>query len=231
MLLVGCTSQPERVPNPRDPLEPFNRVVFRFNRDFDHSLVQPVARAYQRLTPEPVNRGITNFFNNLADVGSAVNNVLQFKMARAGSDVGRIFINSTVGFLGFVDVATNVGLPSYKEDFGQTLGYWGVEPGAYLVLPLLGPSTMRESIGMGADLFLDPVFWIRDDWVRWTSADLKVIDQRADLLKTTRLLETIAWDPYPFVRDVYLQRRQNLVYDGHPPADAEQPDLWKDVQF
>ncbi len=227
---MGCAYQKVRNPDPRDPLEPFNRVVFRFNTDFDRSFGQPVARLYQRIAPEPVDRGLTNFFNNLADVGSVANNVLQFKMARAGSDLGRIFINSTIGLLGFVDVASNVGLPSYKEDFGQTLGYWGLEPGAYLVLPLIGPSSMRELMAMSGDLLLDPLFWGRNDWVRWSSIGLKVIDQRADLLKTSEILETAALDPYLLVRDAYLQRRQSLVYDGYPP-EVEQPDFWDEIQF
>lgn len=229
-LPVGCASTSGRVSDPRDPLEPFNRAVFRFNQDFDRAFGRPIARVYHRLTPAPVNRGVTNFFNNLADVGSAVNNALQFKMARAGSDVGRVFINSTVGFLGFVDVATNVGLPSYKEDFGQTLGYWGLEPGAYLVLPLLGPSSMRELIGLGGDLVLDPLFWVDNDWVRWGTRGLQMIDQRADLLKTSEILESTALDPYRLVRDAYLQRRQGLVHDGYLP-ESEQPDLWDEVQF
>lgn len=230
-LVLGCASQPDRDVDPRDPLEPYNRAAFRFNMDFDKAFVQPVAKGYQAVTPEPVDRGVTNFFNNLADVTSAVNNVLQFKMSRAGSDVGRLFINSTVGILGFIDVATNVGLPSYKEDFGQTLGYWGLEPGAYLVTPLLGPSTMRDAFGLGGDMFTDPLISVRKHQVRWGLVGTRVVDQRADLLKATQIIEESTIDPYGFVRDAYLQRRESLVHDGHPPTDASQPDFWDEVEF
>ncbi|WP_043753790.1 MlaA family lipoprotein [Imhoffiella purpurea] len=230
-LLGGCASNPGRVADPRDPLEPYNRAVYRFNTDFDRAFMQPVAKAYQAVTPEPVDRGITNFFNNIADFTSAVNNILQFKMSRAGSDVGRIFINSTVGVLGFVDVATNVGLPSYKEDFGQTLGYWGVEPGAYFVLPLLGPSSIRDTIGLAGDLYTDPLINIREEKVSWGLVGLRAVDRRADLLTAGQILEDAAIDPYSFLRDVYLQRRQNLVYDGNPPVAEGQEDFWNDVDF
>ncbi|NVZ08520.1 VacJ family lipoprotein [Allochromatium humboldtianum] len=230
-LLLGCASKPDREVDPRDPLEPFNRATFRFNMDFDKAFMQPIARGYQKVTPEPVDRGITNFFDNLADVTSAVNNVLQFKMSRAGSDVGRIFINSTVGVLGFIDVATNVGLPSYKEDFGQTLGYWGLEPGAYLVTPLLGPSSMRDAIGMGGDIVMDPLANLKKHQVHWGLVGVRLIDRRADLLTTTEIVEEASIDLYSFVRDAYLQRRQTLVYDGNPPTDDSQPDFWDEVEF
>ena len=230
-LLLGCASKPDREVDPRDPLEPFNRATFRFNMDFDKAFMQPIARGYQKVTPEPVDRGITNFFDNLADVTSAVNNVLQFKMSRAGSDVGRIFINSTVGVLGFIDVATNVGLPSYKEDFGQTLGYWGLEPGAYLVTPLLGPSSMRDAIGMGGDIVMDPLVNLKKHQVHRGLVGVRLIDRRADLLTTTEIVEEASIDLYSFVRDAYLQRRQTLVYDGNPPTDDSQPDFWDEVEF
>ncbi|MGQ9660700.1 MAG: MlaA family lipoprotein [Thermochromatium sp.] len=230
-LLLGCASQPGYERDPRDPLEPFNRASFQFNRDFDQAFVQPIAKGYRKITPEPVDRGLTNFFNNLADVTSAVNNALQFKLSRAGSDVGRLFINSTVGMLGFIDVATNVGLPSYKEDFGQTLGYWGLEPGAYLVMPFLGPSTMRDVIGMAGDMVTDPLVNLRQHQVRWGLIGVRLVDRRADLLTATEILEGAAMDPYRFVREAYLQRRLNQVYDGHPPTDGSQPDFWDEIEF
>jgi len=230
-LLLGCASTSDREFDPRDPLEPFNRATFRFNMDFDKAFVRPIAAGYRKVTPEPVDRSITNFFNNLADATSAVNNVLQFKMSRAGSDVGRLFINSTIGVLGFIDVASNVGLPSYKEDFGQTLGYWGLDPGAYLVAPLLGPTSMRDAIGRGGDLFTDPLLGLRPHQVRWGLVGVRAIDQRADLLKATEILEGSTLDPYSFVRDAYLQRRQALVYDGHPPQDQSPQDFWDEVKF
>lgn len=229
LLGVGCASNPDRVADPRDPLEPFNRAVFRFNTDFDNAFVKPVAKAYRAVTPEVVNRGISNFFNNLDDVTSFANNILQFKMSRAGSDLGRLFINTTVGFLGFVDVATNVGLQSYKEDFDQTLGYWGLEPGAFVMLPLLGPSSMRGILGWGGDIVTDPLFNIDEDKVYWGLAGLRVVDRRADLLAAGEILEEAAMDPYLFIRDAYLQRRRYLVFDGNPPPEEGQEDFWDEL--
>jgi phospholipid-binding lipoprotein MlaA len=227
----GCASNPERVTDPRDPLEPFNRAVFRFNTDFDNAFLKPAAKAYRAVTPEIVDRGVTNFFANLDDVTSLANNVLQFKLSRAGSDLGRLFINTTVGVLGFVDVATNVGLQSYKEDFGQTLGYWGVEPGAFLMLPFLGPSSMRDAIGWAGDTFTDPLFSYENDKVYWGLLVLRLVDKRADLLEAGDILEQASIDPYTFIRDAYLQRRRNLVYDGNPPPAEGEEDIWSDVDF
>jgi phospholipid-binding lipoprotein MlaA len=237
MMTSGCTSTPSRITEPRDPLEPFNRAVFRFNSDFDKAFYQPVARGYRAITPEPVDRGITNFFNNIADVTSFVNNVLQFKMSRAGSDVGRLFINSTVGVLGFYDVATNVGLPSYKEDFGQTLGYWGLDSGAFIMLPFLGPSSVRDAFGEAGDIFtdplfnLDPVFKVDNDGVYWGLVGLRAIDRRANLLTVGEILEEAAIDPYSFLRDAYLQRRHYRVHDGNPPVIEGEGDFWDEIDF
>ncbi len=231
LLLVGCASDPRRVADPRDPFESYNRAVDRFNSDFDKAFMQPLAIGYQKLTPKPVDRGITNFFYNLDDLTSAVNNALQFKMSRAGSDVGRIFINSTVGILGFIDVATNVGLPSYKEDLGQTLGYWGVPQGAYLMLPLLGPCTVRDTIGFTGDMVTDPLFNISEQHVYWGLVGVRLIDRRADLLTAGQIVQDAAIDPYSFVRDAYLQRRLSLVFDGNPPEDQGQADFWDTIDL
>ncbi|WP_242523127.1 VacJ family lipoprotein [Thiocystis minor] len=231
LLTGGCATNPDRVVDPRDPLEPFNRAVYRFNSDFDKAFLQPVAKGYQAITPEPVDRGVTNFFHNIADVTSAVNNVLQFKMSRAGSDVGRLFINSTIGVLGIFDVATNVGLPSYKEDFGQTLGYWGLESGAFLMLPILGPSSMRDTIGLAGDVFTDPLINIREDHIYWSLLGLQFVDRRAEYLTAGQILEDAALDSYGFLRDAYLQRRLNLVHDGNPPSVEGQEDFWDEIDF
>ncbi|WP_295440538.1 VacJ family lipoprotein [uncultured Thiodictyon sp.] len=230
-LLAGCASAPNRLTDPRDPLEPVNRAVFRFNSDFDKAFMVPLAKGYKAITPEPVNRGITNFFGNIDDVTSLVNNVLQFKLLRAGSDVGRIVVNSTVGILGFMDVATNVGLPSYKEDFGQTLGYWGLPPGAYVMLPIFGPSDLRDTVGFAGDLVTDPFFSIKTGKIYWGVGGLRMVDFRADRLAAGEILEDAALDPYVFLRDAYLQRRRNLVYDGNPPESEDQGDIWSDVEF
>ncbi len=229
LLACGCASNPNR--DPRDPLEPYNRAMFRFNSDFDKAFVRPLAKGYKAIAPAPVDRGITNFFNNIDDFTSFVNNILQFKMSRAGSDLGRMFMNSTVGVLGFFDVATNAGLPSYKEDFGQTLGYWGMEPGAYFILPIFGPSTMRDNIGFAGDILTDPFFSVQKDKIYWGFVSLRVVDRRADLLAAGDILEDAAVDPYVFLRDAYLQRRRNLVYDGNPPEEEGQADIWADVDF
>ncbi|AHF04945.1 ABC transporter [Marichromatium purpuratum 984] len=231
LLLAGCASGAARVSDPRDPLEPYNRAVYRFNSDFDKAFIQPTARAYRKVTPEPVDRGVTNFFANVADMTSAVNNVLQFKMSRAGSDVGRVFINSTVGILGVFDVATNVGLPSYKEDFGQTLGYWGLESGAYFMLPIVGPSSIRDTFGFAGDVALDPFFSLKKNQIYWGAVVLRAIDQRADLLDASDILEEAALDPYSFLRETYLQRRESLVHDGNPPSGAGGGDVWDEIDF
>lgn len=202
--------------------------MHKFNTDFDNAFMKPIAKGYQLITPEPVDRGITNFFNNIADITSAVNNLLQFKLNRTGSDIGRIAVNSTAGVLGFFDVATNLGLPSYKEDFGQTLGYWGIESGPYFVIPILGPSSARDTVGLAGDIVVDPFFSINKDEVYWGVIGLRVIDRRADLLTASTILEEAAVDPYTFLRDAYLQRRRNLVYDGNPPDNDYEADFWDD---
>jgi phospholipid-binding lipoprotein MlaA len=231
LVASGCATNPNRVVDPRDPLEPYNRAMYRFNDDFDKAFIQPLAKGYKAITPEVVDRGITNFFNNIDDFTSFVNNALQFKMSRAASDVGRIFINTTVGLLGFFDVATNAGLPSYKEDFGQTLGYWGLPPGAYFILPILGPSNMRDNIGFAGDIVTDPFFNVQTGDIYWGFAGLRIVDFRADRLEAGEILQDAALDPYIFLRDAYLQRRQNLVYDGNPPESEDQGDIWGDVDF
>lgn len=217
-LTAGCaTDQVYR--NPNDPWEPFNRVVYQFNDDFDTVLLKPVAKGYQFITPAPVDRGITNFFDNLADVRNGVNNALQFKMTRAFTSVGRVVVNSTVGVLGFVDVASNLNMPKYNEDFGQTLGTWGVAPGPYIVLPFLGPSTGRDTVGLVGDWYTDPLTYVDDGGVAWGAKALRIIDRRADLLAASKVLEAAALDPYSFVRDGYLQRRRSDIYDGNPPPE------------
>lgn len=218
--LSGCATGPEA--DPRDPLEQYNRAVHSFNNDLlDRALLEPLAKGYNYITPAPVNRGVTNFFDNLRDIRSAINNLLQFKIGRAFSDVGRVAINSTIGILGLMDVASNMNLPSYKEDFGQTLGVWGFDSGPYLVFPFLGPSSARDGVGLVADWFTDPVNYIDDDPWRYRLRGLNIVDRRADLIGASRIVDQAALDPYAFIRDAYLQRRQGLVYDGNPPEPDE----------
>jgi phospholipid-binding lipoprotein MlaA len=227
-MVSGCASVPAEQRDPRDPLESYNRGIFKFNQAVDDAVMKPVAKGYKAITPAPVDRGITNFFGNIADVTSAVNNLLQFKLSRAGTDVGRLAVNTTVGLLGFFDVATNMGLPSYKEDLGQTFGYWGDVSSPYLVLPLLGPSTLRDSIGLIGDAATNPLFSFEQQQVYWGLIALNVVDTRADLLTAGKILEEAAVDPYLFVRDAYLQRRRSQIYDGNPPPDPDAEDIWGD---
>ncbi|MCB1722209.1 MAG: VacJ family lipoprotein [Chromatiaceae bacterium] len=213
--LTGCATGPDA--DPRDPLEPYNRAAYSFNDMVDEAVLKPLAGGYAYITPDIVDRGITNFFDNLRDVRSAINNLLQLKIGRAFSDVGRVAINSTIGILGLMDVASNMNLPSYKEDFGQTLGVWGFDSGPFIVLPLFGPSSARDGVGLVADWFTDPVTYIEDDTLRWSLRGLNIVDTRADLLNASRVVDEGALDPYAFIRDAYLQRRQTQVYDGNPP--------------
>ena len=213
--LTGCATGPDA--DPRDPLEPYNRAAYSFNDMVDEAVLKPLAGGYAYITPDIVDRGITNFFDNLRDVRSAINNLLQLKIGRAFSDVGRVAINSTIGILGLMDVASNMNLPSYKEDFGQTLGVWGFDSGPFIVLPLFGPSSARDGVGLVADWFTDPLYYMHDQGWAWGLRGLNYVDIRSDLLNASRVIDQGALDPYAFIRDAYLQRRENLVYDGNPP--------------
>lgn len=216
----GCASNGD----PRDPLEPMNRAIYHFNDGVDHLLVMPAAELYQgRLIPEFVRTGLRNFFSNINDVIVLLNDLLQGKLQDAESDLGRIVINSTAGILGFVDVATDAGLLKNNEDFGQTLGAWGLDDGPYLVLPLIGPSSVRDGLGLIVDAYTWPVTYIEPTRTRNQIALLRYIGLRADLLAASRVLEAAALDPYQFLRDAYFQRRRNLVFDGRPPREEDDP--------
>ncbi len=217
-VLAGCASTGEYTDS-RDPAEGFNRAMYSFNDGLDKALIKPLAQGYKAITPAPVDKGISNFFGNLADVGSAINNLLQFKLERAVSDVGRVLVNSTIGLLGFIDVASNMNMQKYGEDFGQTLGTWGTGPGPYIVLPVLGPSSGRDTVGVVVDWYTDPVRYIDDNSWRNSLIGLRAIDMRADLLGASRILEEAALDPYEFSRDAYLQKRRNDIFDGNPPPE------------
>jgi phospholipid-binding lipoprotein MlaA len=194
--------------------------MYAFNDSVDSAVVRPVAQAYKDYMPNLVQTGVSNFFDNIGDLNVMVNNLLQFKIENAVSDFGRILWNSTVGIFGLIDVASHMGLEKHDEDFGQTLAVWGVPDGPYIVLPLLGPSNVRDSVGLVGDIYVDPLFQIEEEGnVYWGAVILRFIDTRADLLSASRVLEQAAIDPYIFVRDAYLQHRRNLVYDGNPPVD------------
>jgi phospholipid-binding lipoprotein MlaA len=228
LALTGCASSEAR--DPRDPIEPFNRTMYKFNDTLDRALIKPLAKGYRAIMPAPVDKGITNFFSNLDDVGSAINNLLQFKLTRAASDTGRVLVNSTVGILGFFDVASNMNLEKYGEDFGQTLGAWGVGPGPYIVLPVLGPSGGRDAVGLVVDWYTDPVTYVDPERAKYGLIALRGIDKRADLLGASRVLEEAALDEYEFVRDAYLQKRRNEVYDGNPPEEEWEEGEWDELE-
>ncbi len=217
-VLAGCATSG----NPKDPIEGYNRAMFSFNETVDKAVIKPVAQGYNYVTPQPVQTGVSNFFGNIADIWTGVNNLLQGKPGDALSDAGRVLVNSTIGILGLFDVATPMGLEKHEEDFGQTLGRWGVGDGAYVVLPILGPRTVRDTVGLAADIYTDPV---RDAdahrGYRNTAIALRAIDTRADLLKAEDALEAAALDKYAYVRDAYLQHRRSAIYDGNPPRQAD----------
>lgn len=206
---------------PQDPFEGYNRAIYAFNDRFDRAVAKPVAQTYQKVMPDWADKGITNFFSNLNDVIVLANDLLQFKLKQAASDTARIVFNTTAGLFGFIDVASHMDLPRHKEDFGQTLGYWGVPSGPYFVLPFLGPSTIRDTAGLGADYtYIDPVVNHVDHFSTRSGLFLvNFIDTRADYLNASRLLESAALDPYVYTREAYLQRRRYYVYDGNPPMD------------
>lgn len=229
LVSAGCATIPgDAGKNPSDPWEVYNRHMFEFNERADAYVIRPVAEGYVKVVPEPVRDCIRNIFRNVGDIGNALNNLLQGKPFEASSDICRVVINSTVGLLGCFDVATKVGLTRNNEDFGQTLGKWGVTPGPYFVLPILGPSTLRDTLGRTADTYADPVTYISYDAYLIAAQAVRVVDLRASLLQASRLLEGAALDKYQFVRDGYLQRRRNLIYDGNPPREKE-PDEPEDA--
>jgi phospholipid-binding lipoprotein MlaA len=216
-LLAGCATNG----NPRDPLEGLNRGIYHFNDGVDNLIVKPAAIIYRGVVPQFARTGVSNFFANINDVIVALNNLLQGKLTQALSDVGRIAVNTTAGLLGVIDVATEIGLEKHNEDFGQTLGYWGIGDGPYLVLPFIGPSSLRDGVGWLVDFYTDPITYVdpsRDRNILWGT---RFLSRRTELLDTSTILDTAALDPYEFLRDAYLQRRRNLVYDGNPPPSTD----------
>lgn len=200
--------------NPRDPLEGYNRAMFKFNDTVDQVALKPVATAYKTVTPSFVQTGVGNFFGNLSDVWSAVNNLLQGKGEAGLQDVVRVSMNSTFGLFGLIDIASQAGLPKHNEDFGQTLGWYGVQPGPYVMLPLLGPSTVRDTVALPLDITGDPWRYKDPVSVRNIGTVTRVVDKRAALLDATNLMEAAALDRYEFIRDGFLQARESKVFDG-----------------
>jgi phospholipid-binding lipoprotein MlaA len=218
VLMTGCATGPNA--NPADPLEPLNRQVARFNDTVDDAVLRPVATVYQKALPSPIRAGVNNFFSNLTDVWSFANSVAQLKLQDSAQTFMRLNVNTVFGLAGILDVATELGIDRHYEDFGQTLGRWGVPSGPYLVLPLLGPSTVRDAAALIVDVNGDPVNYINDIPVRNSMYALRLVDIRSKLLLASALLDDAALDRYSFTRDAFLARRRNEVHDGDLPDDG-----------
>jgi phospholipid-binding lipoprotein MlaA len=216
-LLGGCATSG----NPKDPIEGFNRAMFAFNEGLDKAVIKPVASGYDAVLPSPVKTGVTNFFGNIADLFIGINNVLQGKVGAGLGDFGRVAINTTIGILGVIDVASDVGLEKHEEDFGQTFGRWGAGSGAYVVLPLFGSRDVRDSVGLVLDVAADPVANHGHVPTRNTALALRLVNDRANLLPADKVIEEASLDKYSYVRDAYLQRRRSLIYDGNAPREVE----------
>jgi phospholipid-binding lipoprotein MlaA len=218
--LTGCTSQAIDLTGDKEAfvktskssaLKDFNRDAYLFNKSIDEGVIKPLAKGYQKITPEFVDTGITNVFSNLGDVPNAFNALLQFKFKDAASDTGRFAINSTLGLAGFFDIATKMDLQKHHEDFGQTLAVWGVPSGGYIMLPVLGPSTFRDSVGVVVDSVTNPYFFFENSLGYYT---LDKVDKRADILSVEGLLKEMSDDDYNSLRDTWLQKRKYLINDG-----------------
>ena len=215
----GCATHTNQ-----DPLESFNRAIYKFNDVADGAVIKPISKGYKNIAPTFIVKGVNNFFNNIRDVVTVINELLQGKIEYAANDTGRILVNSTIGLLGFVDVHSMNGGERRKEDFGQTLGYWGVGQGAYLVLPFVGPSTTRDAVGFVTDtLAFDPISYINNVRGRNQVRLLQFIDARTELLNASAIMDEASLDPYAFQRDAYLQYREALVKDK-PSGDIDYTD-------
>lgn len=227
-LLGGCATGPNATPG--DPLEPFNRTMFNVNDKLDTHVMKPVAEGYQAVTPSFVRTGVTNFFGNLGDVGNTINNLLQGKVGDGMESLMRVALNTTLGLAGVLDIATPAGIPKHSQDFGLTLGTWGVPAGSYLVLPLFGPSSIRDGAGVGVDFYFDPLAYADSDY-RIPMRAVQIVNARANYLGATDLLEQAALDKYTFVRDAYLQQRRNrLGQDAGSLPQYEEPEDGKPAE-
>ncbi|GHU31848.1 hypothetical protein AGMMS50256_20970 [Betaproteobacteria bacterium] len=218
--MTGCATTAN---NPRDPFEGFNRAMFSVNEGLD-TVVKPVAQGYDAVVPDLIKTGIGNFFGNIADVWIAVNNFLQGKITEGASDVARVLVNSTVGVAGLIDVASYLELEKHNEDFGQTLGKWGIGEGPYLYWPLIGPKNVRDTFGFAVDSSVDPLGHMHDVRARNTLTGVHFIDLRASLLPAEKVIEAAAFDKYNYIRDAYFQMRRNAVHDGNPPPEDDDED-------
>ncbi|MGZ5894528.1 MAG: MlaA family lipoprotein [Caldimonas sp.] len=225
--LAGCQTIREGRGGPGqrlDPWENWNRKVFNFNEDLDRAVLKPVATAYSNVVPQPVRRGVSNFFSNFADAWSAINNMLQGKIELGFEDATRVGANTLFGLFGILDVASEMGLDHHYEDFGQTLGRYGVGAGAYVVLPLLGPSTVRDAAALPLDRLATPPAFFDGTGTQIGLTVLQIVNTRSSLLGATRVIDDISLDKYTFIRDAYLQRRRSLVFDGDAPETPAAPE-------
>lgn len=218
VLTSACATLPSGERDPRDRFERTNRAIYKFNDALDRAVAKPVAKGYVKITPAPVRTGIGNFFRNLTSPTIIVNELLQLKGKGFAIDTARLVVNTTIGIGGLFDPASRMGLSAGDEDFGQTLGHWGVPAGPYVMLPVFGPSTVRDTVGFVGDQFTDPKNYIKDDYVAYGLTGLSLIDTRAGLLATDDVLNR-SYDPYSFIRNAYLQRREYQVKDGDVPAE------------
>ncbi len=225
--LTGCATGPNA--DPRDPLEPFNRTMFQFNDNVDRAILKPVATAYRDVTPSPIRTGVNNFFTNLGDLWSGINTALQGRPENTADNLTRFAVNSTLGLAGILDIATEAGLERHKSDFGQTLGVWGVPSGSYVVLPLFGPSTVRDTAALPVDLYGDPVAIgdLNDVALRNSLYGVRAVDARSQVLRQGNLLNDAALDRYTFTRDAYLQYRRNSINNSQEDSLLERLDVKK----
>lgn len=226
--LSGCSTTPTTEAN-NDPWEGWNRDVHGFNQDFDETILKPLAKGYQDVVPNPVDEGITNVFSNINDIGVTINDFLQLKFTQGGMDASRFLINTTAGFVGVFDVAKEIDLPKHDEDFGQTLGFWGVPSGNYMVLPFIGASSPREAFGLLGDALFNPLTYVSffggfaANAATAAATGVDVTDTRSDLMSSEKIVNEASVDRYDFVKNAYIQRREYLLYDGNPPEENNDP--------
>jgi phospholipid-binding lipoprotein MlaA len=232
--MSACSTTPTHS-DKKDPWEGWNRDVHGFNKDFDDTILKPLAKGYQDVVPNPVDKSITNVFSNINDIGVTINDFLQLKFVQGGMDAGRFLINTTVGVVGIFDVAKMIDLPKHDEDFGQTLGFWGVPSGSYMVLPFLGASSPRDTFGLIGDALLNPLTYVSlfggvAANVATTGATaIDVTDTRSDLMSSEKIVDEASVDRYDFVKNAYQQRREYLIHDGNPPEENDDPLLEEDL--
>ena len=216
-LLAGCAATPSKV----DPLEPMNRALYKVHDVLDTNIVKPVAEGYATVVPQFMRTGFANVFNNIDDLFSAVNGLLQGKPEKAGNDLGRVLINTFFGMGGLIDIASDAGIERGNEDFGQTFAVWGIPQGPYLFIPLFGPTTVRDGAGVIVRIAVGPVGYINDVALRNSIYGVGYVDLRSQVLESGSIVDTAALDRYVFIRNAYLQRRRYLIYDGKPPPEPE----------